>query len=95
MPLPDAESPEQTLGDCSICMEAIQVDPSLRRRKSNDWDIKATGASTNVMGSGGILDVVQKGVEHAVNRKYYSLAPCHHLFVSSIVQWLLFRDAKP
>ena len=32
MPLPDAESPEQYLGDCAICMEAITVDPALRQQ---------------------------------------------------------------
>uniref|UniRef100_A0A0W0EYZ4 RING-type E3 ubiquitin transferase n=1 Tax=Moniliophthora roreri TaxID=221103 RepID=A0A0W0EYZ4_MONRR len=96
MPLPDPEAPEQTLGDCSICMEAIQVDPSSRKRKSGDWDARATGTSVNVMSSGGILDVVQKGVGQAVNRKYYSLAPCHHLFHTECLErWLAIKNICP
>ncbi|KAJ8095115.1 hypothetical protein PM082_010334 [Marasmius tenuissimus] len=100
MPLPDPEAPEQSLGDCAICMDAIRVDPSLRRHSDDadsGWDVKASGTSAsttkrkssqsgrsgNVIGAGGILDAVQKGVGSAVNRKYYSLAPCHHLFHSS------------
>lgn len=30
MPLPDSESPDQSLGDCAICMDEILLDPSLR-----------------------------------------------------------------
>ncbi|KAI0793636.1 hypothetical protein C8Q74DRAFT_1243576 [Fomes fomentarius] len=32
LPLPDPEAPDQTLGDCAICMDAIVVDPSARHR---------------------------------------------------------------
>ncbi len=86
LPLPDAEAPEQTLGDCSICMDAIMIDPSLvRGRKSIDekvdtWD---TGKrKSKGMHAGALLNAVQVGVGSAVTRKSYSLAPCHHLFVS-------------
>ena len=104
MPLPDPEAPEQSLGDCAICMDAIRVDPSLRTRSDDTdsgWDAKTSVTSTgtkkrkssqssrsgNVIGAGGILDAVQKGVGNAVNRKYYSLAPCHHLFVRFTVSF--------
>ncbi|KAG7093495.1 hypothetical protein E1B28_007171 [Marasmius oreades] len=112
MPLPDPEAPEQTLGDCAICMDAIHIDPSLRNRtqeKDADpgWDVKASGAltgstkrkatrSTNVMGAGGLLDAVQKGVGSAVNRQYYSLAPCHHLFHTACLErWLAIKNICP
>ncbi|PSR74066.1 hypothetical protein PHLCEN_2v10138, partial [Hermanssonia centrifuga] len=67
MPLPDAESPEQSLGDCAICMDAILVDPALRQRP----DEKNDGHGL-VRRTGGLF------VQSA--RKSYSLAPCHHLF---------------
>ncbi|KAL0570589.1 hypothetical protein V5O48_011372 [Marasmius crinis-equi] len=108
MPLPDPEAPEQTLGDCAICMDAIRVDPSLRMRtdekeKDPDWDAKASGMSTGTTkrknsrsGAGGILDAVQKGVGSAVNRKYYSLAPCHHLFHTECLErWLAIKNICP
>ncbi|KAK1222123.1 hypothetical protein PQX77_015051 [Marasmius sp. AFHP31] len=109
MPLPDPEAPEQSLGDCAICMDAIRVDPSLRTRSDDadsGWDVKASGTSTgttkrkssqsgrsgNVIGAGGLLDAVQKGVGSAVNRKYYSLAPCHHLFHTECLErWLAIK----
>ncbi|KAJ3730007.1 hypothetical protein DFJ43DRAFT_1132880 [Lentinula guzmanii] len=94
--LPDEESPEKSLGDCAICMDAILIDPSLRQTHQtssspDDWDVKASGAdgrkkSASIRGSGGVidpaglLDAVQRGVGIAVTRKNYSLAPCHHLF---------------
>jgi transmembrane E3 ubiquitin-protein ligase len=66
LPLPDPEAPEQSLGDCSICMDSIEVDPALRART----DEKSEGLSrhtTNLWAQSA--------------RKSYSLAPCHHLFV--------------
>ncbi|KAF9266758.1 hypothetical protein L218DRAFT_921385 [Marasmius fiardii PR-910] len=112
MPLPDPESPEQTLGDCAICMDAIHIDPSLRKRTldketDSEWDVKASGAltgsakrkasrSSNVMDAGGIIDAVQKGVGSAVNRQYYSLAPCHHLFHTACLErWLAIKNICP
>ena len=62
MPNVDPESPEQSLGDCAICMDAIQVG----KEKA---DVHSPG--------GALLNAV--GVS---SRKVYSLAPCHHLFVS-------------
>jgi hypothetical protein len=83
----DSESPDQSLGDCAICMDAIYIDPSLRRRTSLDgkseWVAKGTSKRKAKGGSaGGILNAVQMGVGSATARKNYSLAPCHHLFVS-------------
>lgn len=67
MPLPDPEAPEQSLGDCVICMDAITIDPALRQRSDEKGDSLARR-------TGGLL---AQGA-----RKNYSLAPCHHLFVS-------------
>ncbi|KAL1942983.1 hypothetical protein VTO73DRAFT_4654 [Trametes versicolor] len=86
MPLPDPEAPEQTLGDCAICMDAILVDPSLRRRsKSSD------GKERPAIGrAGGILGKV------AASRKTYSLAPCHHLFHTACLErWLAIKNICP
>ena len=78
IPLPDPEAPEQTLGDCAICMEAILVDPSLRRRsKSSD----AKERPVIGVGDGIALPFLKK--VGGATRKTYSLAPCHHLFVSA------------
>jgi len=87
MPLPDAESPEKSLGDCAICMDAILVDPSMHRSKSfdtrEDWDETGTSSSLRAgMRVGSMFNAMQKGVGATSARKNYSLAPCSHLFVS-------------
>ncbi|KAF5350946.1 hypothetical protein D9757_013733 [Collybiopsis confluens] len=58
LPLPDEESPEKSLGDCAICMDAIFIDPSyvLAQHRfgtgtgdsinKDGWDSKASGADT-------------------------------------------------
>ena len=66
IPLPDPEAPEQSLGDCSICMDAILVDPSLRQKGDDEKE--------QLLGLG-------RWGQAANMRKSYSLAPCHHLFV--------------
>ncbi|OBZ78657.1 DSC E3 ubiquitin ligase complex subunit 1 [Grifola frondosa] len=95
MPLPDPEAPEQTLGDCAICMDAIQVDPALRRRsKSSDGKEEVIGFGLGSGGrrTGGILGVV--GASGA--RKSYSLAPCHHLFHTACLErWLAIKNICP
>jgi transmembrane E3 ubiquitin-protein ligase len=70
MPVVDPESPEQSLGDCAICMDAIHVG-----KEKNDSHTPG-GAILNAVGGSG--------------RKIYSLAPCHHLFVS-----LRYRALEP
>ena len=82
MPLPDSESPDRSLGDCAICMDAIIVDPPAGERGSSvSKEAAWTGAIEN--NSGGILSVMHRNVVGAASmRKSYSLAPCHHLFVS-------------
>ncbi|KAI0666870.1 hypothetical protein C8Q78DRAFT_1057520 [Trametes maxima] len=86
LPLPDPEAPEQTLGDCAICMDAILVDPSLQRR-SKSTDVK----ERPVLGrAGGILGKVGGA------RKSYSLAPCHHLFHTACLErWLAIKNICP
>ena len=82
MRLPDPESPDRSLGDCAICMDAILVDPPAREKgTSTSKDAAWAGAVEGH--SDGILNVVHRNVVGAANmRKSYSLAPCHHLFVS-------------
>jgi hypothetical protein len=65
-------------------MDAIILDtPTRRRSKSTDeWKELGTGGGG---GSGGLLNAMQMGVVGArAAKKNYSLAPCHHLFVSLI-----------
>ena len=58
---------------CAICMDAIEVDPGLRRRsKSGEGERRGFLKLGTVAGA-------------AAARKSYSLAPCHLLFVSSRV----------
>ncbi|KAE9406295.1 hypothetical protein BT96DRAFT_963603 [Gymnopus androsaceus JB14] len=95
LPLPDEESPEQSLGDCAICMDAIVIDPSLRQANEKSsldgWDAKAS-----VMDASGFLNAVQRGVGSAVTRKNYSLAPCHHLFHTECLErWLAIKNICP
>ncbi|KAH9855277.1 hypothetical protein C2E23DRAFT_815072 [Lenzites betulinus] len=85
LPLPDPEAPEQTLGDCAICMDAILVDPSLRRSKSSDGKERPV-----VSRAGGLLGKV------GAARKTYSLAPCHHLFHTACLErWLAIKNICP
>lgn len=83
MPLPDPEAPEQSLGDCAICMDAITVDPVLRQHN----DEKSEGHSlTRRTGS-----LLAQGA-----RKSYSLAPCHHLFHTACLErWLAIKNICP
>ena len=71
IPLPDPEAPEQMLGHCAICMEAILVDPSLRRR-SKSGDVKERPA----------IALQVPPLKKVATAKMYSLMPYHHLFVS-------------
>lgn len=103
MPLPDSEAPEKSLGDCSICMDCIYIDPSLHPKATQEagkgrnkgWigdsdDGKRTSMSVNEISrntaasAGSLLSAMQKGVVVS-SRREYSLAPCHHLFVSFTV----------
>lgn len=45
-------------------------------------DSGGAGMLTGVAAAGGLMNAVQMGVGSVVARKSYSLAPCHHLFVS-------------
>ncbi|KAF9074941.1 hypothetical protein BDP27DRAFT_1316219 [Rhodocollybia butyracea] len=68
LPMPDEESPEKSLGDCAICMDAILIDPSLRqpneKENPDNWDSKASGTdgpggrrkSISSRGSTGVID---------------------------------------
>jgi len=82
MRLPDPESPDRSLGDCAICMDAIIVDPH-GGEKGSSTSKEAAWAGTVEGHSGGIFNVVHRNVVGTASmRKSYSLAPCHHLFVS-------------
>ncbi|KZT68761.1 hypothetical protein DAEQUDRAFT_765968 [Daedalea quercina L-15889] len=88
LPLPDPEAPEQTLGDCAICMDAIEVDPSLRRR-SKSSDGKERG-DLSVMG------LAASAHRLSSTRMNYSLAPCHHLFHTACLErWLAIKNICP
>jgi len=82
MRLPDSESPDRSLGDCAICMDAIIFDPPAGEKGiSTSKDAAWAGAVEGH--SSGIFNVVHRNVVGTANmRKSYSLAPCHHLFVS-------------
>ena len=92
MPWSDSEAPEQSLGDCAICMDAIRLDSSGRHQSekgtSGEWDSDAStlnGSRRKSLGSsGGLFSAMHMGMESTGTRKIYSLAPCHHLFVGYI-----------
>lgn len=83
LPLPDSEAPERSLGDCSICMDAILLDAGPQKSISEK---SAAGGQFGVgegsASAGGLLNAMHMGVGAKAARKNYSLAPCHHLFVS-------------
>jgi hypothetical protein len=81
MPLPDSESPEKSLGDCAICMDTIVLDTTAHRRSKSADERREQGI---VNTGGSLLNAVQIGVNASGAKKNYSLAPCHHLFVSYI-----------
>lgn len=83
MPTPDSEAPEQSLGDCAICMDTIIIDNPKKSKSMDELGIDL-GA---IPGRGGLLNAVQM---RGGGRKNYSLAPCHHLFVSDHDSFALF-----
>ncbi|TEB33129.1 hypothetical protein FA13DRAFT_1627277 [Coprinellus micaceus] len=107
LPLPDTESPDQTLGDCAICMDPIYVDPSLRHehsKRTSTSECSDEKASIIASGSGsgpslrsaGLFSAMQAGVSNASARKSYSLAPCHHLFHTECLEkWLAIKNICP
>ena len=87
LPLPSSDSPEQSLGDCAICMDAIVNENRSRRvsekekekRGDADWDLEGaneTSTRERSLGGAGLFGAMQ-----TMARKNYSLAPCQHLFV--------------
>ena len=83
LPLPDSEAPERSLGDCSICMDAILLDAGPQKSMSEKSAASGQfGAGEGSAGGGGLLNAMHMGVGAKAARKNYSLAPCHHLFVS-------------
>ena len=91
MRLPDPESPDRSLGDCAICMDAIIIDPPAGE-KGTPASKEASWAGTAESQPGGIFNVVHRNVVGTAGiRKNYSLAPCHHLFVSFRFGHLIFE----
>ncbi|KAI0343001.1 hypothetical protein BDW22DRAFT_1356560 [Trametopsis cervina] len=83
LPLPDPEAPEQSLGDCAICMDTIQVDSTLRQRPDEKSETHSLARHTT-----------QLWAQSA--RKSYSLAPCHHLFHTACLErWLAIKNICP
>jgi len=96
MPLPDPESPEQSLGDCAICMDAIVLDTSNRRRSKSTDERSDICVKNDRAGGGGLLNAVQMGVGVSGTRKNYCLAPCHHLFHTECLErWLAIKNICP
>ncbi|PPR01695.1 hypothetical protein CVT24_001523 [Panaeolus cyanescens] len=92
MPLPDPESPEKSLGDCSICMDAIIVERPLL---FNAGDGEDTDDKPGFKGVGTVLNAMQ-GVSASAARKNYSLAPCMHLFHTDCLEkWLAIKNICP
>ena len=92
--MPRPTNPEQSLGDCAICMEPILLDPPISGRSSS-FDLedrcseegfsvplleRGTGRSDS--SSSSILNRTMKIFGASKTKKNYSLAPCCHLFVS-------------
>ena len=69
------------MGRASACMDAIVVDPSLRQPRFG-FDEKSEGAVGMAAGAEIARRTGALFVQSAA-RKTYSLAPCHHLFVSA------------
>ena len=91
MSLPDPESPDRSLGDCAICMDAIVIDPPMGE-KGTSTSKEAAWAGTAEGHSDGIFNVVHRNVVGTASmRKSYSLAPCHHLFVSFRMQAVAWK----
>ncbi|KAI0683663.1 hypothetical protein BC835DRAFT_1295386 [Cytidiella melzeri] len=83
LPAPGLETPGESLGDCCICMDAIQVDRALRgnhdERKEHHGLARHT---TNLWAKNA--------------RKSYSLAPCNHLFHTACLErWLAIKNICP
>jgi len=108
IPLPDPESPDQSLGDCAICMEAIIMETSPRHSHSADekgrWDDSGLGSRNTAKRKEGVgttsasslLSAMQRGVGGVSSRKVYSLAPCHHLFHTECLErWLAIKNLCP
>ncbi|KAH0582574.1 hypothetical protein H2248_010506 [Termitomyces sp. 'cryptogamus'] len=93
LPIPDSEAPEQSLGDCAICMDAIIVDSRGRSAASEkEWDTEGESGSKGA----GLLSGLQMGIEGAGARRIYSLAPCSHLFHTECLEkWLAIKNICP
>ncbi|KAF8885015.1 hypothetical protein BD779DRAFT_1673890 [Infundibulicybe gibba] len=92
MPRPDSEAPEQSLGDCAICMDAIVVKSRHSRSMSADEKGGGDGGRTGKTANG-LLNAM-----HATTaaREVYSLAPCHHLFHTECLErWLAIKNICP
>ncbi|KAK2463660.1 hypothetical protein APHAL10511_004411 [Amanita phalloides] len=109
VPLPDSESPDQSMGDCAICMDAIIIESQMSSRHSHSVDEKgARGCSTpgsstakrkgtaGQASAGTLFSAMQRGMGSVSSRKVYSLAPCHHLFHTECLErWLAIKNICP
>ncbi|TFK18973.1 hypothetical protein FA15DRAFT_674849 [Coprinopsis marcescibilis] len=102
MPPLDPEAPEQSLGDCAICMDSILLGPSLRAKseKHDQGVVSSSNADTDLRGATtsrrtGFFGAMQS-VGSSNARKSYSLAPCHHLFHTECLEkWLAIKNICP
>jgi hypothetical protein len=109
MALPDTESPEKSLGDCAICMDAILIEPpsSYGRSKSFDgqdkdsWGEKGGSSSNSTMMKrptrlSSMFNAFHLGSRATEARQIYSLAPCSHLFHTECLEkWLAIKNICP
>ncbi|KAG8922557.1 hypothetical protein FRC03_006669 [Tulasnella sp. 419] len=80
LPLPDPEAPEQSFGDCAICMEPIIVRAeSGTQSESND----GTSIGASLLLSAGM-------------RRHYAFTPCSHIMHTSCLEkWLSIKNVCP
>ncbi|KAG8854026.1 hypothetical protein FRB96_007889 [Tulasnella sp. 330] len=89
LPLPDPEAPEQSLGDCSICMEPILIDGGLGVPTSE----KDHGSSSMFGSAGGgtRTSLLGRGM-----RRHYAFTPCSHIMHTTCLEkWMRVKSVCP
>ena len=88
LPLPDPEAPEQSLGDCAICMEPIVVHPEGVGFGSIGEKSESGGAASVTVGASMLLN--------AGMRRSYAFTPCSHIMhTSCLEQWMAVKSVCP
>ncbi|KAG9037882.1 hypothetical protein FRB95_003722 [Tulasnella sp. JGI-2019a] len=92
LPLPDPEAPEQSLGDCSICMEPILIDGGLGGGSEKDHQETASSMFGGaVAGAGSGSSLLGRGM-----RRHYAFTPCSHIMhTACLEQWMRVKSVCP